>query len=524
MAASDKSLTSILVAAGVAMVAITSVATVILTAGLQSNGYTSLGNFFLMVACSSSATVFVLSHTYSELIARERHASVEARTDALTGLQNRKALNEELNQLVLQSQTLAGSAWLGLIDLNNFKNVNDSFGHEKGDEVLMQVAKRLLEDLPAKQAFRLGGDEFAVVFRNLTKSEAEKTCRRLYQNVAGTYDLVGTYVGIGCSIGLAEVEVGLTSSDLMRRADLAMYKAKKSRSILEVFDLTMRDELVRTAELCKRLPEAFENEKAITLKYQPIISRDGEIEAFEVFARWRDQHFGVISPNETNYIARLTRQIDNLSLFAISRSISLLQTKPGLSMCINLDALQVFDTCFAEALEHLVINSRQDPSNFQLEIDETEWTAHGPKCGPILRGLADVGFTIAVDNFGVGSSSLKELKSFGVTAIKFDRSFLTASRQTGSIALLKASAKLAATLGMKVTCKGVDSRQDEAMALQAGCDYLQGCLYEASDNAVVLYRDFGPLALKADGSELLNGTRPELSIAKEPIQRANERS
>ncbi|WP_206520308.1 EAL domain-containing protein [Altererythrobacter sp. BO-6] len=517
-------MTSILVAAGVAMVAITSVATVILTAGLQTNGYTSLGNFFLMVACSSSATVFVLSHTYSELKARERHASVEARTDALTGLQNRKALNEELNQLVLQSQTLAGSGWLGLIDLNNFKNVNDSLGHEKGDELLMHVAKRLLEIVPANEAFRLGGDEFAVVFRNLTKSDAEDICRRLYQNVARSYDLVGTYVAIGCSIGLAEVEVGLTSSDLMRRADLAMYKAKKSRSIVEAFDLTMRDELVRTAELCKRLPEAFENEKAITLKYQPIISRDGEIEALEVFVCWRDQHFGFISPYETNHIGRLTQQIDNLSFFAISRSFSLLQARPGLSICINIEAMQVLDTRFAEALKQLVISSRQDTSNFQLEIDEAEWTAHGPKCGPVLRGLADVGFTIAVDNFGVGSSSLKELKSFGVTAVKFDQSFLTASGQTSSIALLQASVKLAKTLGMEVTCKGVNSLEDEVMALQAGCDYLQGSLYGRPDNAVMFLRDFGSLALKATGSGLLNGTRTKMSIANEQIRRANERS
>jgi len=480
-----ESLTSLLTGAGVAMVAITSLATASVTKTLSLNAPGSPSNFFLMIACSGLATILVLSHLHHELKLREKRAVTEARTDPLSGLFNRKAIFEALDRKICDHKKSGTSSCLAMFDLNNFKNVNDTLGHERGDELLKLVAARLKSILPADRIFRLGGDEFAVILDGLTLQEAKEDCRNLHQRIAGTYTLSGTRAGIGCSIGVALIDGEFKASDLMRHADLAMYKAKESRTFVEVFDQRMRQEVERKSELSKRLELALQSGKDITLKYQPIFSREKHIVALEVYFRWHDNEYGAIPPREAVHVARLTQQIDTLSLFVVAQAIKVLDRFSGIKMCVNLEAMQILDTRFSEALDELIASSGMPHSSFQLEFDESEIVAYGPKIGSVLRGLADCGFTIAVDNFGSSTSSLTELRTLGVTAIKFDNSVLANARDTQNISLLRAKVQLAGALGMSATCKGIADHEDETIALQSGCDLLQGFKYGRPDNAGV---------------------------------------
>jgi len=493
------SLTSLLTGAGVAMVALTGLATVMLMVVVQTNPIGSLSNFFVMTACSSISTIFVFSNLHFELKSWERKAFTEARTDPLSGLPNRKAVIEALNRMISNFGRDGAASYFAIFDLNNFKNVNDTLGHEMGDELLAQVAERLRTLFPPHHIFRLGGDEFALLFEQCKLSEAEDKCRRLHNNIAGSYMLGETFAGIGCSLGLAQVEDGLTASDLMRRADHAMYKAKKSRTFIETFDQNMLQELERKSELTSRLRSSLVDGVGISLKYQPIFSREKDIVALEVYFRWYDNELGEVPPREAVQIARLTQQIDSLSLFVAGEAIKLMKQVHGIKMCINVEAMQILDTRFAEALEKLIIANGMRSSSFQLEIDESEIVAYSTKVMSVLRGLADSGFTIAVDNYGSSTSSLTELHSMGVTAIKLDNSLLHNARDTKSISILRAKVHLASTLGIKVTCKGICDQEDESIALQSGCDFLQGFRYGRPDCAGSFLDQSEKLAMIVNG-------------------------
>jgi diguanylate cyclase (GGDEF)-like protein len=481
------------------MVAMTSLATIAVAVALGANSADYFSGFFLMIVCSSSATIFVFSHLHLELKQREQQVRTEARTDPLTGLPNRKAMIEALDEMILEHRNEGTSPCLALLDLNDFKNVNDTLGHEMGDELLIQAAKRLRHCLPSHQIFRLGGDEFAALFHGEGLTKAQNLGRNLHHAVAGTYTLKETRAAIGCSIGIAQVEDDLTCSDLMHRSDLAMYKAKRSRSFVEVFDQAMRAQASRKAELADRLKDALRDGAGIALKYQPIFTRELRIEALEVYFRWFDEEFGAIPPREAVQIARLTQQIDALGLFVASRAIRILKKIPAMTVCINIEATQILDTRFSEALEEMVVNFGLSNSNIQLEIEEAEIVAYGSKIAPVLKGLADSGFTIAVDNFGSSTSSLTELQSLGISAIKLDYSVLQFARAARNIAIIRAKVNLASTLGMRVTCKGIGDQEDEAIAIEAGCDYLQGFKYGRPDNAEAFMKQSEHALLSAAG-------------------------
>ena len=479
------------------MVAMTSLATVVVMVVTNWNSVGSLYNLILMVACSGTATIFVLSHLHSELKERESGALSEARTDPLTGLPNRKALIEALDRTIGVFQTTDTSSCLVFLDLNDFKTINDTLGHEMGDKLLSQVAGRLRSKMPSNQIFRLGGDEFALIFEACSLDQTDEYCRELLYEITGTYVLDESRAGIGCSMGIAQIEDDLTSSDLMRRSDLAMYKAKRSRTFVEVFDQTMLAEVIRKTELSERLRVALEDGSGIALKYQPIFSRNKRISALEVYFRWHDEEFGTIPPREAVEIARLTQQIDNLSLFVAGEASGVIDRIPEIVMCINIEATQILDTHFPEALERVIAGRGLSNSSFQLEIDESEIVTYGLKIAAVLKGLAGSGFLIAVDNYGSSNSSLTELKSLGVTVLKLDGSVLDNAREAGNISVLRAKVQLASALGMKVTCKGIGDNEDEAIALQAGCDYFQGFKYGRPDNANAFVNQSESISLSA---------------------------
>lgn len=463
------------------MVALTGIATVALsfsTEGVLAGDWKQIS---IMILSSSCATIFVLGLLHSDLQEyhgrlwkREWLAQIEARRDGLTALRNRKALYEDLERIVADGSA-QGSSFLSIIDLDHFKNVNDTMGHGVGDELLKLVAERISNAVSSTgRVYRLGGDEFAILLFGTTAEQALELCRHVCEQVANDYSIGGTWTSVGCSIGISDVESDLTVSEVMRRSDLAMYEAKSSRTGAKFFDNTMAKELERKTQLAVRLRIALAEERGISTKFQPIFDTRMGLVALEGLFRWRDDKYGAVTAQEAICVARDNRLLDKISLFVIRNACSQAQEVSNLKLCFNLEAVQLLDAKFMEEFRELMSDTSIIPERIQLEFSERDLIDYWDKIGPAIRQLDDDGFLIAVDDFGSGNASLTQLANLGVSEVKFDPSVLRFARESGNIAVIKAKTSLAHSLGMTVTCKGISSEEEESVARQSGCDFLQG--------------------------------------------------
>ena len=463
------------------MVALTSTAIVAVmsSSNTLSGGYQN--QIVLMVLTSACAIIFVLSllHTdlrkqQSELSERATSALAEARSDSLTNLNNRKALVECLERKIHEQSYSQSCSSLVFMDLDHFKNVNDTLGHEAGDTLLEETAHRLLRAMPDHECFRLGGDEFAFILHGLGLEAAEQVCREVHQEVTRPYLLAGYPVSVGCSMGIAEFCHDLPPSVLMSRADHAMYKAKFSRTSIAKFDKVMLAAATRTADLTKKLREVLVSRTGISTKYQPVFDRGMNIVELEGLFRWHDRDYHAIDTREAIKIARQNHLLDQISLFVVERSQECLCVNPHLNLNINVEATQLLDRQFPDALVEKLQLTGIACSRLSLEIGESDLVTYGSKMARILAQLIDRGISITVDDFGSSNASLMRLRELGVSGIKFDPSILANARETGSNDLIKAKVSLGHSLGMSVTCKGISSDEDYRIAQSAGCDMYQG--------------------------------------------------
>ncbi|WP_394729467.1 EAL domain-containing protein [Altererythrobacter sp. GH1-8] len=491
----SKSLTSLLVAAGAAMVALTSLAMVGILLSLEWIGHYNWAAPVAMVACSSVASLLVMSHLNSELVGWKERNAIEARTDPLTSLLNRKAMVDTVKR---KSKEASSQSVLVFLDLDRFKHVNDTLGHDAGDALLKKVAFHLVSRTSFNEVFRLGGDEFALVLENCSVDQAVSTCLRLHREIARIHDIGEGCAEIGCSFGIAEID-GLTDpADVMRRADLAMYKAKNLNLWVQVFDHEMLEQSMRDTDLAIQLERSLADRKGLSLEYQPIVSRSFAVVALEGLLRWHTDEYGSVGPREALTIARRTRQTIEISLFVARQACLDLRNFPDLIMCINVEASQISDHEFRSEFRSLIGELGYEPCHFQLEFEEADLIANKARLTPVLQEMSDAGFVIAADNYGSSNSSLSVLRSMGVSAVKLDSSILHEARAMQSIAVLRAKVNLASSLGVTVTCKGIMDQEDEQIALQSGCDFLQGFRY----------------GHPGDAQSIWIGTRPRNAIAQ----------
>jgi diguanylate cyclase (GGDEF)-like protein len=472
-----KTLTSLVTGATAAIIALTACALY-----LVGHGSWSLGDrFWLMILASSSATLLVMSLLHSdlqrlyELLAqREEEAQQEARTDLLTGLPNRKHLGEVVE--AKRSSCGQQSAILCLLDLNHFKRVNDTRGHEGGDELLVLTAKRLGEALPAAFIARLGGDEFAVLAEADCVEAAERLCRTITEVFEEPFALTNGGCFTRGSVGAAFLEPDLTTSELLRRADAAMYKAKSGTPAYRVFDEEMIEDVTRRARLAVDLRNAAPDFRDCSAAYQPILKRDGALAGFEALLRWNHPVLCQVPPGETVSVAEEVQLINELGLLIVEDACRAARAFPHATIAFNVSVVQLLDGRFDEALCNLVSRQRMPFDRFQLEIREGDFAARGQDMSGALRRLATAGFIIAVDDYGSSTTSLVQLQRYGASVLKLDPRVLRNAREVDSIAIMKAKVELAKALGMFVTCEGVSVEADRTAAIQAGCDMLQGYL------------------------------------------------
>ncbi len=408
-----------------------------------------------------------------------------AKHDALTGLPNRSLLDDRLEQAILFAQRAQRCVTVAFIDLDHFKSVNDSLGHDVGDELLVQMAKRLSGCLRGTDTVvRLGGDEFVVVLFDQpgdTDSLAT-TLERLQQAVVAPMTVRGHAVQLGCSIGAATYPAdGDTASVLLKNADAAMYRAKElGRNNFQFYTADMNSRVKARMAMQAGLIRALQEEEFF-LVYQPQVDlRSGAVIGVETLVRWRHPEMGVVAPNDFIPLAEETGIIVALGEWVL-RTACAQHTAwreaglPPLRLAVNVSPRQFRDPHFADVVARVLVESRMEAAHLELEITESLIMEDVAQAVTIMHRIRALGVELSIDDFGTGYSSLSSLKNFPVARLKVDRSFihmLPGQRNDRSIAM--AVIALGHQLSMKVVAEGVETEDQRQFLRDSHCDEMQG--------------------------------------------------
>jgi len=415
----------------------------------------------------------------SELIASEARAKHLAFHDPLTRLPNRALLFERMRPMLASIRAGGPSVAVLCVDLDRFKEVNDTLGHHAGDILIETVACRLRESCAhASLIARLGGDEFVVLLSSADAASAKNLAESILMAVMQPLECEYGRIEVGCSIGVALVDCsGIDPSEALRWADLALYQAKDAgRSRVTFFEAGMDAALRMRRSLEADLRLALEN-GSLHMVYQPQVDRDGEVVAVEALLRWIHPERGAVPPGIFVPLAEESGLILSLGEFVLRRVFTETRGWDRVRIAVNISAVQVRSPGFAALVTRLVAQAGVDPSRYEIELTETALLGDDPVTAGNVEALKRLGFSIALDDFGTGYSSLSVLQRFSVDKIKIDRSFVSAlGGNDESEALVDAMVKLARALNLNVIAEGVETEGQKERLVICGCREFQGHL------------------------------------------------
>ena len=439
---------------------------------------------FVMVAFSAFALLaaLVLRHmrrTAETIAATETRLRHLAMHDSLCGLPNRMFFGERLEASIEKVKQAGSSAAVFYIDLDHFKDVNDTLGHHVGDELLRSVAQRLIRTLRGDDLVtRLGGDEFAVLTAGaLEQATLQAMGQRIIDAICAPFFIRNQSVAIGASVGIVVIHQHVDGApDVMRHADMALYRAKnEGRNRACIYDSAMDEELVKRKALEQELRAAIES-NALHVAYQPILNHTGEhVVGVEALCRWSHAERGDIPPSEFIPVAEHSGLIVELGEQVLRRACLDAKLWPTLSVAVNVSALQFRASNFVDMVERTLDATNLDPTRLELEVTETTLLGNVEAAELAMRRLKALGVRLALDDFGTGYSSLLYLRRFPFDKLKIDSSFVRSiDRTADAAAIVHDVVSLGRGLGMSVTAEGVETADQQLFLRAAGVHSMQG--------------------------------------------------
>jgi diguanylate cyclase (GGDEF)-like protein/PAS domain S-box-containing protein len=404
----------------------------------------------------------------------------QAMHDPLTGLPNRALINDRLQRAVLAARRSGERMTLMFIDLDHFKEVNDSLGHDYGDGLLQAIGPRLQKTVRSSDTVgRLGGDEFAVILPRLDIDDAKLLAQKIIETVSAAVAIKQESIRVGASIGIAcYPDHGADPQSLMRAADVAMYAAKRARGTHAVYAPERGSDHVGFS-LASDLRYALEHDQ-LELHYQPEISCSSRAsERVEALVRWHHSKRGLIKPDVFVPLAEQLGLIRPLTRYVLTKAAQQCHDwrSAGLNMnvAVNVSIHDLQDPEFPELVENLIKYWRLWPECLRLEVTETTIMSEAPE--PVIQRLRALGVPLSIDDFGTGYSSLVRIKQLPIDEIKIDKSFVTGTAvDHDDSTIVQSIIHLAHGLGKRVVAEGVETQEAWQWLVEAGCDAVQGYL------------------------------------------------
>ncbi len=405
----------------------------------------------------------------------------QAQHDPLTELPNRVLLRHELQEALRESKRTAEPLALLMMDLDRFKEVNDTFGHRYGDELLQQVAARLSRTINGSGTLaRLGGDEFGLLLTKAGRAAASDIAQQVVDSLETPFAVEGQSIGLGASVGIALYpEDGADSETLLRHADVAMYVAKRAGGGYNVYDAELDSHSADRLALASELRNAIDSGQLV-LHYQPTVDcGTRQISGVEALVRWNHPQRGMIPPDQFIPLAEQSGAIKALTQYVLQAAMRQcrLWREAGvdLTMSVNLSMRNLHDPQLPEAIGALLVSEGMRPERLNLEITESTIMADPTRALEVLERLRALGVRIAIDDFGTGYSSMAYLKGLAVDALKIDKSFVQKlATDASDRAIVRSAVELGHNLGLRVVAEGVEDTISYERLTRLGCDLAQG--------------------------------------------------
>jgi diguanylate cyclase (GGDEF)-like protein len=406
----------------------------------------------------------------------------QATTDELTSLPNRRRFLARLDEEIERARAVDQSLALVIVDLDHFKELNDTLGHHAGDLLLSEVGPRLMATVRAADAIgRLGGDEFAIVLGAPSDAKAAlRVADTIERTLAEPFDILGLQLQVAASVGIALYPKHADDADqLLQRADVAMYDAKRARTGREVYSRERDTHSLERLALGGELRRAIERDE-LTLHIQPKAATVGRtVVGVEALLRWNHPRHGMLAPAEFVALAEQSGLARDLTRWVVDRALAQVSAwrRDGrvLHVAVNLTAADVLDTDFPFEIAGALSDHGVTPDALVLEVTESSVMSDPSRARSTLSQLRELGVGLALDDFGTGYSSLTHLRQLPVDEVKVDRSFVARMLDDGAdAAIVESTIALAHALGMRVVAEGVEDEATWALLAAAGCDLVQG--------------------------------------------------
>ena len=444
--------------------------------------YRDVQEAMFVLGASALSIGLLITIIVSRRVGRQaRQLSTQALYDPLTGLPNRVLLNDRIEQAIAHSRRSKQPFGIALMDLDRFKEVNDTLGHEVGDVLLTEAGMRLKQAIRDEDTVaRMGGDEFVVVLHNFSEKDVHKFAGKILSALETPFIWDEQSIDLGASIGFSLFPTHAEDAgSLIRYADIAMYAAKRSEKGYALY--TREQELINLAALALKgeLREAIQSD-LLTLYYQPKIDHASKrVTGFEALIRWEHPQRGLLPPDTFIPLAEEAGLIGPLTEWVIKTALTQLtalhERGYRLNMAINLSARNLHDKELPGIIATHLMDNRTQPKYFTVEITESAVMANTRDGLEILNTLDRMGITLAIDDFGTGYSSLSLLKQLPVDEIKIDKSFvMDMEKNENDAVIVRSTIELAHSLGLKVAAEGVENQKAWDMLDLLGCDHSQG--------------------------------------------------